>query len=411
MLLLNGSVQLEVKVAATRARINDVAAELGSLGRALAREAASKVLQKTQDDHVARVLRGEAEIVCRRCGVVHSGGHNLQRRGTRMRKLKTSSGELVFRLKQVTCRDCGATWSPFPELLGLAPRQRIAEELERTLVEAVADQSYAKTTALGARWLGVEVSPRTLHRCVQRRGGDLRFTPAPDCKVAVADGTKVPAGRPHHGTDVRIALQLLERVDENGRRVIQKRIAGWGIGPKGWLDALPAGIASETIITDREAGIPQVLQAQHPGVRHQLCEWHVPHTMAHLMALDHVPVLERKRLVSKLSSLLWKQGTEGIRERYRRFCDSITMSPRAQAMLRDSESKILYDVPSAHRTSSAAEREMREINRRTDVGVQWSVAGVNNMLKLRHAIRLNPDDFDRLWRRVRPVRFSVVPQA
>lgn len=411
MLLLNGSVQLEVKVATTGARINDIAAGLGELGRSLARQAAAEMLQRMQDHHVQQVLRGEVELACRRCGVVHKGGRNLLRRGTRTRKLKTSSGELVFRLQQVTCRDCGATWSPFPELLGLAPRQRIADELERKLVEAVTNQSYAKTAELGARWLGVEVSPRTLHRRVQKRGRALRFTPAPDCRVAVADGTKVPAGRSHHGTDVRLSLQLLERVDEQGRTVIQKRIGGWGIGPGGWRDALPPGIASETIITDREAGIPEVIQAQHPGVRHQLCEWHIPHTMAHLMALDHVPVRERKRLVGKLSAVLWSKEAAGVKERFRGFCESITNSPRAQAMLRASEDKILYDVPSAHRTSSAAEREMREINRRTDVGVQWSVSGVNNMLKLRHAIRLNPDDFDRLWRRVRPVRFDLVPQA
>lgn len=410
MLSLETSIQLHLKVGISGAQINDIAVALPELGRGLARQAAVEVVQRAQEEHLERVLSGEAEIACTRCGVVHTSGQSLVRRGGRARKLRTSSGEICFRLRQVTCRDCGRTWSPYAELLGLAPRQRLAEELERKLVEAVTNLSYAKTTRLGQAWLGTEVSARTLHRCVQSRGRQVKFTPAAGCKVVLADGTKVPAGRPRYGTDVRIAFQLLGRRRENGRSVIHKRIAGWSIGPVGWSEALPPGIASEAIVTDRESGIPEVIEAQHPGVRHQLCEWHLGHTMRHLMALDHVPVQERKVLVGRLSKIVWSGGAAAPK-RFRRFWEGLTQSRRAQAMLRESASRILYAQPTAERTTSGAEREMREINRRTDVGVQWSVPGVNHMLKLRHAMRLNPDDFERIWSPVRPVRFNLAPQA
>lgn len=410
MLSLETSIQLCVKVGDASAGINDIATALPELGRGLSRQIAVEVVQRAQEEHLERVLRGEAEIACTRCGVVHTSGQSLVRRGGRVRKLRTSSGEICFRLRQVTCRDCRRTWSPYPDLLELAPRQRVAEELERKLVEAVTNLSYEKTTRLGQAWLGTEVSARTLHRCVQSRGSQVRFTPAADCKVVVADGTKVPAGRPRYGTDVRIAFQILGRRMENGRSVIQKRIAGWSIGPVGWSEALPPGIASEAIVTDRESGIPEVIAAQHPGVRHQLCEWHLGHTMNHLMALDHVPVQERKVLVGRLSEIVWRGGAAAP-QRYQDFWEGLTQSRRAQAMLRDSASRILYAEPTEERTTSGAEREMREINRRTDVGVQWTVPGVDNMLKLRHAMRLNPDDFERIWSPVRPVHFELVPPA
>lgn len=412
MLMLETSIQLCCNVSISAARINDLAGGLPQIGRELALDVAVRAVEQAQDEHLERVFRGETEIACIGCGMVHTGpSASLVRRGNRARKLRISSGELCFALRQVTCRDCNRTWSPYAELLGLKPRQRIAEELERKLVEAVTNQSYAKTCGLADAWLGSSISPRTLHRCVQARGAKIVFTPAANCKVAMADGTKVPAGKSRYGTDVRIAFQILGRSMEHGRARVHKRIAGWSIGPGGWSQALPAGIASEVIVTDRESGIPEVLAAQHAGVRHQLCEWHMAHSAKHLMALDHVPVAQREKVAQELNAILWSgDALAEKRRRFEAFWQALPY-PRAKAMLRDSQDRILYDQPAAARTTSSAEREMREVNRRTDVGVLWSVQGADNMLKLRHALRLNPDDFDRVWMPVQPIRFHRVPHA
>ena len=409
MLSLETSIQLTINVRVPDVRINDLAAALPALGREVSRAIVTELVESVQEAHFERVLLGEEVIVCTRCGVEHTQG-GVVRRGSRMRKLRSSSGEIRFRLHQITCRDCSNTWSPYAELLGLEPRRRIAEELEKKLVATVTDLSYEKTTRLADEWLGATVSPRTLHRRVQVRGEQVTFTPVPDCDVVVADGTKVPAGRPRFGTDVRVAFQLLADTTPNGRSVLRKRIAGWSIGAVGWSQALRPEIAAKVIVTDREAGIPEVIKAQHPRALHQLCEWHLGHTMKHLMALDRVPVREREKLASRLGRIIWGPGPHK-RERYRAFWSRLRQSPRARAMLRASAAKILYETPSAVRVTSSAEREMREINRRTDVGVQWSVSGVNNMLKLRHALRLNRDDFERIWSPIRPVRFDLVPQA
>ena len=63
----------------------------------------------------------------------------------------------------------------------------------------------------------------------------------------------------------------------------------------------------------------------------------------------------------------------------------------------------------SERTTSVIEREMREINRRTDVGARWSEPGVDRLLRLRHSKRINPDDFDRVWSTVHRPALHLVP--
>ncbi|HEX8903936.1 MAG TPA: hypothetical protein VF771_03800, partial [Longimicrobiaceae bacterium] len=208
MLTLETSIQQLVKVELESFRINDLVSGLPELGRALALDLGAKLLDRVQERLWEEVRSRHAEIVCKRagCGAVHTGGSDtLVRRGSRTRKLKTSSGVLVFRLHQVTCGECDATWSPFVDWLGLKPYQRVSEELERKLVEWVTELSYAKTCKLGGEWLGETLAPKTLHRYVQQRGSDVRFTPAAECAVALADGTKVPAGPGERGCEIRFS--------------------------------------------------------------------------------------------------------------------------------------------------------------------------------------------------------------
>jgi hypothetical protein len=177
MLELETCFQQAIKVMLPRLSINDLAAALPELSRELVRGIAAKLLDELQTHCWSQVLAGATELVCTRCGMVHCGSGTLLRRGRRMRQLKTSSGRLTFAVHQVTCRACGRTWSPASEWLGLMPRQRVSEELERKLVECVMDLSYAKTCTLGAAWLGEGLSPRTLHKKVQERGAAVVFTP------------------------------------------------------------------------------------------------------------------------------------------------------------------------------------------------------------------------------------------
>jgi hypothetical protein len=368
------------------------------LGRVLALEGARQDLEAFQDRFVQAVLDGCAELVCERCGVVHSGDRTILRRGSRQRKLRTSTGVLQFALRQLTCRDCRRTWSPFACLLGLAPRQRVARELVRKMVECVTELPYGKTCRLATAWLGASLSPKTLHGWVQELGSRVHFTPATEpAAVVLADGTKVPAGKSERGMEVRFSFQILGRHEENGRTVVEKRIAGWGVGVGGWKDALPPGIATEVIVTDREKGLPELLATRFPRLRHQHCEWHLCHTLNHLLYLDGVKLAKRKVLKAELGKIVWGRTITNRRERYAALCGQLACYPKAHTMLVDAMQNVLFDVPSRERTTSVIEREMREINRRSDVGVRWSERGIDNLLRLRAAKRINKDDFERVW--------------
>ena len=408
---LETSIQQLVKVGLKTARINDLLAGLPALGRELALQVAADLIEQLQEQQFAAVQAGSQEIVCEGCGVVHCGaGGTLLRRGSRKRKLKTSSGMLVFSLRQLTCGDCRRTWSPFPELLGLRPRQRVSEELERKLVEAVTEYSYAKTCAIGGAWLGETLSPKTLHRVVQQRGSQVRFTPAAGCRVALADGTKVPAGAGERGCEIRFTLQLLGREKHQGRTRVTRRIAGWSVGAGAWDRAIPAGIATEAIITDREQGLAELMQKEHAGVFHGTCEWHLGHSLDHFLLLDRVKNQERKQHVAELGRALWGPAAKR-RATFQALREAVKDFPQASRMLRNVAAYVTCGYRPPERTTSVIEREMREINRRTDVGARWSVTGVDHLLRLRHSKRINPDDFERIWSTVQQPAFHTVPLA
>jgi hypothetical protein len=408
MLSLETSIQQLVKVELQTCGINDLVSGLPDLGRALALRIGAQLLDQVQALLFAELSAGVRDLVCERCGILHGGRATLLRRGSRTRRLKTSSGVLVFELHQLTCRDCGRTWSPFAQWLGIEPRQRICEELERRLVEWVTELSYAKTCRVGGEWLGATLSPRTLHRCVQRRGSAVSFTPAPECSVALADGTKVPAGTGERGCEVRFCLQLLGRDELHRRSRVRKRIAGWSMGAGAWSRAIPAGVATEAIVTDRERGLNELMEKKHPGVVHGMCEWHLGHTLDHLLLLDGVKNQERKQRVGELCRIVWG-ASEQRAPAYQALCGGLEHCPQAHTMLRNVEAYVLWDERPPERTTSVIEREMREINRRTDVGARWSVRGVDHLLRLRHSKRINPDDFDRVWRAVQKPVVQLVP--
>jgi hypothetical protein len=367
----------------------------------------AQVLWQMQEGHVDAVLAGEMELACPGCGVIHSGTGAILRRGGRPRKVRLSNGPIRFRLRQLTCSACRKTWSPFPELLGLAPGQRILEEFTRRLIDWVTELSYAKTCRLGREWVGDAPSPRTLHREVQRFGAQTTFTEAGPLETVVADGTKVPAGHRPRGEDLSVAFQIRGRSTENDRTVVDKRVVGFSVGWGHWQETLATDGDPELLVTDGETGIRELARWYFPAARHQLCEWHVPYTLGRMLGQDGMGLEARRKITGKLSGTL-ARGGQGARESFHRLTGNLSGYPRAHALLSNAEPYMLHTPPSAERTTSVMEREMREVDRRTDVGARWSVSGITNLVRLRLAKRHNPDDYERVWRPLRkPVSTMV----
>lgn len=396
MLRAETELRVGLKVGPEGVGINDLVTEIFERKDEVCGRIVAGLLWRIQEAWLNQVLAGEAELACPGCGVVERGPDSVLRRGRRRRRVRTSVGRLEFDLRQVTCRWCRKTWCPFAERLGLEPRQRVLEELLRRLVDWVTELSYQKTSSLGGEWLGSTVSPRRLHREVQERGAAVEFTEQGPLETLVADGTKVPAGGKERGEDVSLAFQIRGRTRRNGRPAVDKRVVGFGIGWGHWQETLATATEPELLVTDGEPGVAELAEWYFSGTRHQRCEWHLSYGLGHALGKDGLTVEERKPLAGKLSGILARGGAKA-RKHYETFTDQLEGYPRAHSLLTNAEPHILYSPPSAERTTSVMEREMREVNRRTDVGARWSLWGIANLLKLRLAKRHNPDDYERVW--------------
>jgi hypothetical protein len=406
MSVVNGSAHREEKVEENEGEINSLVRRLREEAAQREAELFASTLLQVQEAQLERVWAGEAELVCTRCGLVHSGVGTLSRRGTRKRQVVTQRGTYRFALLQLSCRSCHRTWSPGSAWLGLLPRQRILQEVEEKLVELVLHLSYGRTCQVGKAWLGAHVGTQTLHGWVQKRAERLVWTAAPadpadpQSSILIADGTKVPTGtRSALGEDVRIGFQLCGREIVQGRSRAQLRVVGVGLGAGSWAQALPAALEPALVVTDAEPALRTHVRTTYPQARHQLCEWHVGHTLDWSLLADRVPVARRRRLQRMLLRILFRHTTQARkRTRYERFTHRIgSISPTAQKQLRQAADFILYETASAECTTSLAERQMREVNRRMEPGVRWSDRGALNLLRLRLAHQHNPDDYARLW--------------
>lgn len=389
--------------------LNDLAAQGRHLGFALASHGTAHVLWVIQEEELTRVLAGAQELVCAGCGVVHRGPGSLVRRGRRRRTLQTSGGLVRFALRQVSCGACRKTFCPFGPSLGLHPRQRVAAELLEQLATGVMDLSYGKTCTLGRQWLGRTVAPRTLWRAVQERGRQIAFTRRAPLDVFLVDGTRVRCGRRRRGEAVVLGWQIEGRAHSGQRIRVGKRLVGFGLGLGAWDAALAAGREAPLVVTDAASGVRERVAAACPTARHQLCEWHLTHSLKHFLTLHGVPPVQRRALARELAAILRRRAGRA-RRAYRIFQRKLRRYRNVTSLLQQAVPYIMFRRRSAERTTSLAEREMREINRRTDVGVRWSIRGVQNLLSLKLAQRHNPDDYAAVWEAKRPVHWQLVSQ-
>ncbi|MFW6029515.1 MAG: ISH6 family transposase [Halanaerobiales bacterium] len=336
---------------------------------------------------------------CPRCG----SRHGFVRRGWRSkpRTLKTSIGIIEFPLRNISCKKCGKTFSPFPEFWGLEPWQRISKELSEKAIFLATQFSYARSSNTLKELLNNSLAPITIHRMVQKTSGniDCKNNDIIDPNVLMFDDTKVPAGDKEYGADLLLGIAIESNYRKHNRNHLKKSIISFNID-QGWRDVkleLKNKFKPDTVITDGDIKVKKFIEDVFPNSKIQQCIWHLFKTSDHYLWMDGLTVPVRRPLLKELSKLVENQDLNGIKV----FVEQLQINGLENTAnfinrgLKDLFTYLEEDIP--FKATSPIEREMREINRRSDVGARWTVVGLSNLLNLRLAYEKNRKTWNNYW--------------
>jgi hypothetical protein len=320
-----------------------------------------------------RYERGEmvASFCCPRCG-----GRHFTRKGKRHRFYTSVLGKTILPIVQVQCSVCGSRFCPYKDQIGLAFADRISPTLKRRQLELTCEISYNKARKFIASCLGVSSSGWTIRKEIDKEAEDIRQTPVTaKGEIVYHDSTKVPAGSKERG----ISMHLAVTSRPGTKRYRKKRLMFLRTGNAKQIKESLKALKAKGIVHDGDmdlSGCALLLQR---------CLWHLVHQLKHFLWQDNLPFEQRAPYVKELIEILYRTTkVKQIKKKYRSFVQKLKANGLIQSCvhLRNAEPEIatFREHGIVGHTTSPVEREMREINRRVDIGVRWSVTGVENLL-------------------------------
>lgn len=321
--------------------------------------------------------------------------------------------QVVFlRQLQIECKKCGHKFYITRFLLGLEKRKRISKEtiMKFGLLGALTTFRVSeKITKL----FGIAIDKMTIWRSVQKTGKDIEFNIDPDEEGrAEADGTGIPIkGIKKRGQEMKVIVQH--------KKSGGVRIAGLSIGKydEGW-DKLFSPLLENIkkfskflLITDGDTSIFKSLSGK-VDVLLQRCLWHIPHQLKYYLWKDKakrkseewlyvlgeilsictiksIQVDDREEVIEKITKSKEKQIDELITYCHNKNWNSCV------TYLRNAKPDMFTGIKNRlkGKTTSHAERVMRTINYRINVG-KWTPEGALNVNKIRLAYYYNGFDVE-----------------
>ena len=344
----------------------------------------------------------EAPWACTACG----SRRGFRRRGFRPkpRRVTTACGQVAFRSQQLECQHCGRRFAPAAELLGLRPHQRRSEALSVLAASLAVEVAYAKASRLLAELAGPVVSDRSIRRDVIAMAPERIGPEVTDVPILALDGTGERAGDAKGGVALNLAIGLIARRRAGKRVLVEARLLGATLG-EGWpvMGDLLAGVHPGLILVDGEEELSTLAKERFPGVPVQRCLWHLARGLyraarysdrvSHELADDF-----RCQLETLLTAAYRDHDHGAALAAYRDLIDDADAcgAGAAASHLRAAETEVFTFLthPVAGRLlfgdkgrpelgTGVLERVMREMNRRTDVGVRWSIPGVRAVLMVK----------------------------
>lgn len=320
-------------------------------------------------------------ILCPNCR-----GRQLIRKGWRKRILNTTRGRITVVVQQVRCKCCGRTFRPLNERIGLARTQRFSDELIDKALRLAVQIPYTRSASVIRLLTEGSISAEGLRQQMARKAALLRW-PSPTAKDTVlVDSTKVKSGTKQRGRSVYMAIKAKPQAQVAGRPRIAKRILHLHVGDsqplKNWLS---------------RASIKRLV---HDGGEHlvdysvftQRCQWHLVYQLKHYLWQDGVAFEDRAEYQKQLKQILY-DPSQG-QSRMKRFIKQLDRKnlKTSSGHLKAAEPEAFMNIKEPgfmFCTTTPIEREIRELNRRADVGARWSDLGIENVLKVLFDYRLN----------------------
>lgn len=368
----------------------------------------SRILLDILAEYVTAVILSFAEhhlekkdtFVCGSCG--KSDRFHWKTRRGRNTGLQTPFGKIHIPQLQLQCA-CGHRMTITRRLLGVEPRCRIPSVTIRMLGFIGSLTSFRVAEKI-TRLFGVRLNKMAVWRCVQRLGSSLDFDLDPDeSNVGEADGTGIPIqGIAKRGRELKVFVQM--------KKGGGCRIAGLSIGKydSQWdilfkpLKASFDKFKKFQLITDGDSSILKGL-GDKVAVIYQRCLWHIPHQFKYSLWKDKVvrkspqwqealsrliDIVNVKSILAEDRDYLVQPLIAAKKERLQElitYCDTEGWKS-CSSYLTKAQNDLFSGVEKklAGKTTSHAERVMRTVNLRVNVG-KWSGSGVLNATKIRLA--------------------------
>ncbi len=133
----------------------------------------------------------------------------------------------------------------------------------------------------------------------------------------------------------------------------------------------------------------------HCAAKTQRCHWHLVHQLKHYLWQDGISFKHRSSYQDRLRGILVDQEEGYTRlSRFIKHLDNEGLETSAGHLRRAQPEAFTFvkEPEFTFSTTSPLEREMRELNRRSDNGARWSNKGVESLLKVLFHYRLNKPD-------------------
>lgn len=403
---------VHINIPKSELNVNNLVTVCKNISRLFFQKLFREILLKFQLDVLQRVLgpRWKPKQLkpspweCPRCG----SRYGFKRRGHRKRALKTSYGDVHFKLLQITCFDCGKTFSPFPKLLGIAHGHRLTRELEQLICRIVKDKSYRKTANTFDALIDLNLSPYTVHRVVQKYGRQMKLVEdVYHIRQLQYDSTKINAAANERGLNVHLAVAVGNKTRKHNRVLRKKSLVDVQVSPT--PDRLKKQLKTSVIdqlTVDGLSGLQGYIKQNQLDIPVQRCLWHIPKTAVHMLYLEGIPTPMGRQFIRPLKQFIFDEKLS-IQQRLAQY-DMFTYSLLKNdlfgtARFLENAREYLFTYKQhpegdSDRTISIVERQMREINRRMENGARWTPQGAENLLKLKFVEELNPQSYDHLWK-------------